>query len=350
MVFVLGVQNGVLPHYRATGNAVQTEEERRLLYVAMTRARKQLFLTYVAAPPPPPPPSQSQPSPSQSSTTSSSQSSVASTASEPSAFTAASAVMTPPPPPKQQHNKRKRLAEEAPPKAAPKADEVDVPSDRGGLSPFLVALPPEDVHKSERSGTPFRFTCFALLSSAAHPFTTSVCGIGFVVQKTHPKVRAGLMTAASPPLPPPLRPAQARVAMAGCVGSIPLPLRRCHSPFKRHRPLRRTTVTSRKWSTRFRNRTVSAVFFLPLAFCPVELSLDSLNANASVLCCTVSNGLKKRKMAGGPGAAPKARSKGAATASSSSSGSGSGSGSGSVSASKPNRSILQYFNAAHTNN
>ncbi len=49
-VFVAGINEGVLPHHRSfqTQNAI--EEERRLLYVAMTRARKKLFLSFYDIP------------------------------------------------------------------------------------------------------------------------------------------------------------------------------------------------------------------------------------------------------------------------------------------------------------
>ena len=43
-VFVLNVVDGCIPSDMATGNAVEIEEERRLLYVAMTRARQHLHL------------------------------------------------------------------------------------------------------------------------------------------------------------------------------------------------------------------------------------------------------------------------------------------------------------------
>ena len=43
-VFVLHVVDGCIPSDMATGNAAELEEERRLLYVAMTRARQHLHL------------------------------------------------------------------------------------------------------------------------------------------------------------------------------------------------------------------------------------------------------------------------------------------------------------------
>lgn len=45
-VFVVGMEEGLFPHSRSLLDRMQMEEERRLCYVAMTRARKKLFLTY----------------------------------------------------------------------------------------------------------------------------------------------------------------------------------------------------------------------------------------------------------------------------------------------------------------
>ncbi len=45
-VFVINLTDGAFPHPRAMGEKGGLEEERRLFYVAATRARKQLFLTY----------------------------------------------------------------------------------------------------------------------------------------------------------------------------------------------------------------------------------------------------------------------------------------------------------------
>jgi len=44
-VFVVGMEEGIFPGLRAIGEAEEMEEERRLCYVAMTRAREQLHLT-----------------------------------------------------------------------------------------------------------------------------------------------------------------------------------------------------------------------------------------------------------------------------------------------------------------
>lgn len=45
-VFVVGCDEGTLPHHRSYNEAGGIEEERRLMYVAMTRAQDRLFLTY----------------------------------------------------------------------------------------------------------------------------------------------------------------------------------------------------------------------------------------------------------------------------------------------------------------
>ncbi|RAP32374.1 ATP-dependent DNA helicase PcrA [Candidatus Marinamargulisbacteria bacterium SCGC AG-410-N11] len=46
-VFICGMEDDILPHYRSKSSPKDLEEERRLCYVAMTRARKQLYLSYV---------------------------------------------------------------------------------------------------------------------------------------------------------------------------------------------------------------------------------------------------------------------------------------------------------------
>lgn len=46
VVFVIHASDGVFPMARAAGDEAQVEEERRLLYVALTRARDQLVVTY----------------------------------------------------------------------------------------------------------------------------------------------------------------------------------------------------------------------------------------------------------------------------------------------------------------
>jgi len=46
VVFVMGLAEGLFPSFRSTGNEEGIEEERRLFYVACTRARDELILTY----------------------------------------------------------------------------------------------------------------------------------------------------------------------------------------------------------------------------------------------------------------------------------------------------------------
>jgi DNA helicase-2/ATP-dependent DNA helicase PcrA len=46
VVFIAGMEEGLFPHSRALQDDNQMEEERRLCYVGMTRARQQLFLTW----------------------------------------------------------------------------------------------------------------------------------------------------------------------------------------------------------------------------------------------------------------------------------------------------------------
>jgi DNA helicase-2/ATP-dependent DNA helicase PcrA len=45
VVFIVGLEDSVFPHYRSLGNPDELEEERRLCYVAMTRARQRLYLS-----------------------------------------------------------------------------------------------------------------------------------------------------------------------------------------------------------------------------------------------------------------------------------------------------------------
>lgn len=45
-VFMIGMEEGLFPHSRTLMDKNELEEERRLCYVGMTRARKRLFLTY----------------------------------------------------------------------------------------------------------------------------------------------------------------------------------------------------------------------------------------------------------------------------------------------------------------
>ena len=46
VVFLLGLEDGVFPHIRSLGDPVELEEERRLAYVGITRARQRLVLTH----------------------------------------------------------------------------------------------------------------------------------------------------------------------------------------------------------------------------------------------------------------------------------------------------------------
>ncbi|ELS02262.1 ATP-dependent DNA helicase PcrA [Xenococcus sp. PCC 7305] len=46
IVFLVGMEQGLLPHSRTLQDPLQLEEERRLCYVGITRAEEQLFLTY----------------------------------------------------------------------------------------------------------------------------------------------------------------------------------------------------------------------------------------------------------------------------------------------------------------
>ena len=45
VVFLTGMEDGVFPHLRSLGNAQELEEERRLAYVGITRARKRLYIS-----------------------------------------------------------------------------------------------------------------------------------------------------------------------------------------------------------------------------------------------------------------------------------------------------------------
>ena len=46
VVFIAGLEEGILPHSRSLDNPEQMAEERRLMYVGLTRAEDRLFLTY----------------------------------------------------------------------------------------------------------------------------------------------------------------------------------------------------------------------------------------------------------------------------------------------------------------
>ena len=45
-VFVVGAEEDIFPHSRSRNNSAELEEERRLMYVAMTRAERQLYLSH----------------------------------------------------------------------------------------------------------------------------------------------------------------------------------------------------------------------------------------------------------------------------------------------------------------
>ena len=45
-VFIAGLEEGLFPHERLDDKGIDLEEERRLFYVALTRAQKKVFLTY----------------------------------------------------------------------------------------------------------------------------------------------------------------------------------------------------------------------------------------------------------------------------------------------------------------
>lgn len=46
VVFIVGVEEGILPHSRSFDNIYSLEEERRLFYVGITRAKERLYITY----------------------------------------------------------------------------------------------------------------------------------------------------------------------------------------------------------------------------------------------------------------------------------------------------------------
>ena len=48
IVFVVGMEEGIFPHSRSLLEMQEMEEERRLCYVAMTRAKKRLYLVYAS--------------------------------------------------------------------------------------------------------------------------------------------------------------------------------------------------------------------------------------------------------------------------------------------------------------
>jgi DNA helicase II / ATP-dependent DNA helicase PcrA len=46
VVFIVGMEDGIFPHFRSMTDAEELEEERRLAYVGITRARRRLYLTH----------------------------------------------------------------------------------------------------------------------------------------------------------------------------------------------------------------------------------------------------------------------------------------------------------------
>lgn len=46
VVFIVGVEEGIFPHFRSLGDSQNLEEERRLCYVGVTRAKERLYLSY----------------------------------------------------------------------------------------------------------------------------------------------------------------------------------------------------------------------------------------------------------------------------------------------------------------
>ncbi|MDP9298694.1 MAG: DNA helicase PcrA, partial [Actinomycetota bacterium] len=46
VVFIVGLEDGIFPHYRSMTDAAALEEERRLAYVGITRAQERLYLTH----------------------------------------------------------------------------------------------------------------------------------------------------------------------------------------------------------------------------------------------------------------------------------------------------------------
>ena len=46
VVFLIGMEDGVFPHLRSIGEPDELEEERRLAYVGITRARERLYLSH----------------------------------------------------------------------------------------------------------------------------------------------------------------------------------------------------------------------------------------------------------------------------------------------------------------
>src|SRR5690606_33422242 len=49
VVFMTGMEETIFPHSRALYDATEMEEERRLCYVGMTRAKEELYLSYATS-------------------------------------------------------------------------------------------------------------------------------------------------------------------------------------------------------------------------------------------------------------------------------------------------------------
>jgi superfamily I DNA/RNA helicase len=48
VVFITGCEDGLIPYYRSDDSQGNLDEERRLFYVALTRAQEQIYLTHAA--------------------------------------------------------------------------------------------------------------------------------------------------------------------------------------------------------------------------------------------------------------------------------------------------------------
>ena len=48
-VFIIGLEEGLLPHSRSNLDSAEMEEERRLCYVGITRAKEKVYLTFTRA-------------------------------------------------------------------------------------------------------------------------------------------------------------------------------------------------------------------------------------------------------------------------------------------------------------
>ena len=49
VVFLTGLEEGIFPHFRAMSSQIDLEEERRLCYVGITRAKEELFMSYAGS-------------------------------------------------------------------------------------------------------------------------------------------------------------------------------------------------------------------------------------------------------------------------------------------------------------